>query len=319
MTDLRLSTSETQLTVSHGDVGLVRYVYAPIEPQVESPRPYFHPVHTLDGQLVTLYRPHDHVWHKGVAWSLPNVERLGEPPEHENFWGGVTYLRDLGYQQLPNNGSMRHRSFRRLLASPEVVHLAEELDWVSQRGDHWIDELRSFAISVHDDAWVLAFATRMTNAAGATLRFGSPTTQGRPNAGYGGLFWRGPRSFSGGRVLVPDGEGGDELMGTTAPWIGFTGRHDGGGGASSLVFVGDPDGPADRWFVRSEIYACICPAPFFDVEVELPPGEALEFQYAIVVADGPADPDRAARLANVGATQLSRLDLLDSREAEAAR
>src|SRR5690606_4112217 len=106
MTDLRLSTSETQLTVSHGDVGLVRYVYAPIEPQVESPRPYFHPVHTLDGQLVTLYRPHDHVWHKGIAWSLPNVERLGEPPEHENFWGGVTYLRDLGYQQLPNNGSM---------------------------------------------------------------------------------------------------------------------------------------------------------------------------------------------------------------------
>ena len=37
------------------------------------PRPYFHPVRTLGGDVVSLYRPHDHVWHKGIALSLPNV------------------------------------------------------------------------------------------------------------------------------------------------------------------------------------------------------------------------------------------------------
>ena len=48
------------------------------------PKPYLHPVRTLAGELVTAFRPHDHVWHKGIAWSLPHVG------EH-NFWGGPTF------------------------------------------------------------------------------------------------------------------------------------------------------------------------------------------------------------------------------------
>ncbi len=39
----------------------------------------------LAGDTVPLFRPHDHVWHKGIAWSLPHVG------EH-NFWGGPTYV-----------------------------------------------------------------------------------------------------------------------------------------------------------------------------------------------------------------------------------
>src|ERR1035438_6711143 len=46
------------------DTELLRYVYAPGEEQVESPRPFFHPVRTLRGELASLYRPHDHVWHR---------------------------------------------------------------------------------------------------------------------------------------------------------------------------------------------------------------------------------------------------------------
>ena len=310
MTRLKLSTGDADLVVSHDDVELARYVYVAPEPQLESPRPYFHPLRTLGGHVVTLYRPHDHVWHKGIALSLPNIERLGATVEHENFWGGVTFLRGREYVQLDNNGAMRHRDFRRQDASPDLVHVAHELDWISQRGDRWIDELRSFAVTVHDNAWVLSFATRLTNASGAPLRFGSPTTQGRPNAGYGGLFWRGPRSFSDGTVLAPSGAGGDEMMGSTSPWLGFTGKHDGRGGASTLVYVSDPAGPPDRWFVRSGIFACICPAPFFDTEVDLPPGESLELQHAVVIADGANDSDGAGELAELGTTTLGQLDLL---------
>jgi hypothetical protein len=39
-------------------------------------------------------------------------------------------------------------------------------------------------------------------------------------AGYGGLFWRGPRSFTG-TVVTPGGTGGtggDELMGSRGAW-----------------------------------------------------------------------------------------------------
>ena len=44
---------------------LFRYIYEPDMPQSESPKPFFHPVNTLAGDLITNYRPHDHVWHKG--------------------------------------------------------------------------------------------------------------------------------------------------------------------------------------------------------------------------------------------------------------
>ena len=51
--------------------------------QLESPKPYLQPLHTRAGNVVSLFRPHDHVWHKGIAWSLPQV---GE----ENSWGDPT-------------------------------------------------------------------------------------------------------------------------------------------------------------------------------------------------------------------------------------
>jgi hypothetical protein len=116
--------------------------------------------------------------------------------------------------------------------------------------------------------------------------FGSPTTEGRENAGYGGLFWRGPRSFTGGRVLVPGGEGGDELMGVRAPWLGFRGQHDEHGRFSTLLFVASA---SVRWFVRSTPFAAVCPAPFFSSEVPVAPGETLSYRYTVVIVDGSPD------------------------------
>jgi hypothetical protein len=70
---MSLERGDTAVTVRWADRELFRYVYLPGDPQVESPRPYFHLVRTLRGHLVTIYRPHDHIWHKGIALSLPHV------------------------------------------------------------------------------------------------------------------------------------------------------------------------------------------------------------------------------------------------------
>jgi hypothetical protein len=134
---------------------------------------------------------------------------------------------------------------------------------------------------------------------GAGVAFGSPTTEGRPNAGYGGLFWRGPRSFTGGTVVTPGGPGGDELMGSRGPWLGFAGRHDGHGGGSTLVFR---DAPANfshpsQWFVRSTPFAAVCPAPFFGATRTLAADDSLTLRYDIVVAAGELGPAECAALA----------------------
>lgn len=292
------------LRVRHGapaGTELLRYVYAPWDPQLESPRPYFHPIRTLSGHLVSLYRPHDHVWHKGIAWSLPNVGS-------ENFWGGVTFRRDEGYVQLPNNGATVHRGFDSLDAGNERIAVRERLDWVTQAGEHWFSEQRWFTVSLVDDAWLLSYRTTFTNVSGKPVTFGSPTTEGRPNAGYGGLFWRGPRSFTGGTVYTPDQTGGDDLMGVRAPWLALAGRHDDHGGASTLVFVDSVrNSAADdhvQWFVRSTPFAAVCPAPFFDVEVAVPDGDGLSFEYAVIVADHDRGPGGSARLAAAGQNTL---------------
>jgi methane monooxygenase PmoA-like len=312
---------EQSLQIWYGDQRLARYVYRPTDAQLESPRPYWHPLYTLGGDLVSLYRPHDHVWHKGIAWSLPNVGT-------ENFWGGPTYVRGRGYVQLDNDGATVHQEFTRLTADAEHVGVEERLAWVTQAGDTWFDELRRFTVTVDAGAWTLGFATRFTNVSGAEVVIGSPTTQGRDNAGYGGLFWRGPRSFTGGTVYAPGalsgaeaqargvgGSGGDglgvvtgadELMGIRARWLGFTGRHDETRRSSTLVFVDAPDNPGHptQWFVRSEMFACVCPAPFFSTERPVAHGETVSLRYAVVIADGDPGLDGAAKLAKAGQAAL---------------
>ena len=296
---MSLRHDDTAVSALWDDLELFRYVYLPDEPRLESPRPYFHPVRTLAGDLVTVYRPHDHVWHKGIALSLPH---LGT----ENFWGGPTF-RAGRYVQLPNDGSMRHDGFDVADEKDGVVRLTERLSWVTESGQTPVAEHRRIAATAWaaDSAWLLAFETTLANVSGAAIVIGSPTTEGRPNAGYGGLFWRGPRSFTGGTVLTQGGAGGDEQMGGRGPWLGFAGRHDGHGGASTLVFCDSPGNFSypSQWFVRSTPFACVCPAPFFDTEFTFAAGASLTLRYDIAVADGALDPGQCARLAGRAAAE----------------
>ncbi|TCM51666.1 PmoA family protein [Kribbella sp. VKM Ac-2568] len=278
--------------VTAGDSELFTYVYRPTDPQLESPRPYLHPIRTLGGDLVSVFRPHDHVWHKGMTWSLPHFG-------HENFWGGPTFSLEHGYQQLDNNGSMDHDRVEALDVSEDLVRFSHHLSWHTQAGAHVVDELRTLEVRLADDGWVLVYETAMKNASDATIQIGSPTTAGRPNAGYGGLFWRGPRSFTGGTVLAPHGLGGDELRGQRAAWMGFSGKHDSTDRASTLIIVDAAENAnhPPEWFVRSEDFAAVCPAPFFSEELPFAPASTLRFRYAVLVADEASDNDRATHLA----------------------
>ena len=276
MPELSLVDSAAAVEVRCDGQPLCRYVHRPDVPQLESPKPYLHPVHTLAGDLVTAYRPHDHVWHKGIQLALPHVGP-------ENFWGGVTWVRDRGYVQLPNNGSMRHAGFDALEAQGDTARIAERLEWVIESGEHWIDERRTLAARILDGAWLLSFSSELTNRSGRDLPFGSPTTNGRPNAGYGGLLWRGPRSFTGGDVLGPGGaRGEDALMGARGPWVAFVGTQDETLRRNTLAFF-DAAGPP--WFVRSTPYVVAGPAPFFHEEHTVADGEALALRCDIAIAD----------------------------------
>ena len=156
-------------------VTLFRYIYQPDMPQAESPKPFFHPINTLAGDLITNYRPHDHVWHKGIQMTIAHLDG-------QNFWGGGSYRHGQGYVDLPNNGSQRHDSWESIEVEDEHFAATEKLSWITQAGEHWIDETRGIAVEALDAKagyWALDFTTSLRNVKGAALHIGSPTTEGQ--------------------------------------------------------------------------------------------------------------------------------------------
>lgn len=271
------------LTATWDGVDLMTYVYDGRMPASEAPKPYVHPLRTRSGALVSAYRPHDHRWHKGLQMTVSNLSG-------ENFWGGPTYVHGQGYVPLDNVGSMRHVSFERLAVDPAAVDVQERLAWWTAAGERWVDErrrLRLHGLEAEDGSWVLDVDVELTNVRGQELAVGSPTTQGRPLAGYTGLFWRGPRAWTGGEVLASDGRSGEGLMGEASPWLSFSGDHDDvdGGGTVVVVARRSPDAAPTRWFVRSEPFPALNPSPAFDEEVVVAPGGSLALSHRVVVAD----------------------------------
>lgn len=297
------------VTMTASGTQLFTYTYNPDTIDLESPKPYLHPIRTLGGDPVSLFRPHDHVWHKGIAWALPHVG------EH-NFWGGPTYVQtpeDVpgkgNYVQLENNGRATSGPLTELTADKESARISHDLHWTTQQGTLMIQEQRTITARIvgEGSAWVLTFDTAMTNASSAPIWFGSPTTKGRENAGYGGLFWRGPRSFTGGVIHAPGASGGEELRGTREEWMGFSGQHDETERWSTLVMVDARDNPLHppQWFTRNEQFACLCPSPFFSEEFELPAEETLHLRYAVAIADGMETREEVTRLASWGREALA--------------
>lgn len=286
----RTELTETALIISHGDVELLRYTYQPEIPAFECPAPYFHPLRTLAGEVVTGNRPHDHPWHKGLAMTASHLSG-------QNFWGGVSWVAGQGYQVLPNVGVLRHRGFAELADDGAFV---EHVDWVTAGGERWIDETRTVAVRDVDPAggsWTLEFGTDLHNVRGAPLEFGSPTVFGREMAGYCGFFWRGPREFTGGDVLASDDGHGPAMMGRPATWLAFAGRHDETLGSSTLLFVDHPGNPGHPaiWFVRTEPIPVVNPSLAFFEPAELADGDTLRLRYRVVIADGAWDAERIGR------------------------
>ncbi|MFD7709108.1 PmoA family protein [Streptomyces sp. NPDC059786] len=304
--------NDLRITHAHGDhvtitdpttgVDLFSYVYRP-EAAWEAPKPYLHPVRTLANAIVTDYRPNDHRWHKGLQMTASHLSG-------QNLWGGNTYIHGKGYLELPERvGSMAHVAFDEITTEGTGTRavLAERLTWHPYTGELWAEEERR--IEVHDvdpeaGSWALTWTSAVTNRRDEPLRFGSPTTAGRELAGYTGLFWRGPRAFREGRVLGPDPDAeGPGLMGQQAPWLAYSGEHDGADGHATLVFEHAPENdhtgsrgnhPA-HWFVRNEPFAAVAPSLAFFDELELLPGDTLTRRYRVVVADGAWEREEIAK------------------------
>ncbi|MDX3068218.1 PmoA family protein [Streptomyces scabiei] len=270
-----------------------RYLTRPELPERHSPRPYLHPVTTLSGTAVTELSPADHLHHLGVGVAVPDVEG-------HNFWGGRTYVRDQGPTELANHGSQRHTSFQ--LRDPDGF--VEELRWVASSRELLRERRTVAATELTASAWALDFTFSLTNITDAPVSIGSPATNGRPGAAYGGFFWRARKEAAAPRVFTADAEGEQAVHGRRADWVALCGRGSPrssgaeSGGNWTLVFTGATGTTRrDPWFVRAEEYPGVGSSLAHSERLPIGPGETAVRRIVTVVADGTLDRDEAAALA----------------------
>ena len=142
-----------------------------------------------------------------------------------------------------------------------------------------------------EGGWRLDWRSVLTARYGS-IRIDSPATTGRPDAGYGGIFWRLPSAETT-TVLSSAGEGTDAAFGSLSPWLSFVQHR--AGITTTLLLVQLSD--VRPWFLRSTEYVGAGPALAWDSPLTLQPNQDLALSLTALLLDRPVDLAEAAELA----------------------
>jgi LacI family transcriptional regulator len=247
-------------------------------------------VRSAAGVALTETSPVDHRHHYGVSMAVPVVNGT-------SYWGGRTYVRDEGPTLLPNHGRQVGGAYR---LSDDGGTLAQDVVWYDEHGGVLLREDRTLAAGTIAGGWSLRW-TSLLHATERDLSIESPGTNGRANAGYGGLFWRLPSADS--TLILGQGLVGEaSVHGSESPWLAFVQRRE--GAATTLLMVQDPAAPRP-WFARVAEYVGAGPALAWDTPLLVPHGERLTVAMGAVVVDRALGDDEADALAAALAPQLA--------------
>jgi LacI family transcriptional regulator len=261
-------------------------------PQVHSPRPYLHPIHSLSGRAVTELSPVDHRHHYGLSLTIADVDGT-------SYWGGRTFLPGQGPTLLRNHG-------RQISTGVEVdesgARLCESITWADQHDRQQLLEHRELTglIIPEAEAWALGWHSRLTAPAGATIS--SPALRGRPGAGYGGIFFRLVFADST-EVLTADADSESGAHGSRSPWLAFCGRH--GTQWTSVVLVQDTESEPIPWFVRVADYVGAGPALAWDAPCVIGAGADLDIGLVSLIVDRRLSTQDAVDLAELARARVA--------------
>jgi LacI family transcriptional regulator len=295
----RLEQSSTILEGPH--MALARYELGDRMPQVHAPRPHLHPVRTLKGIALTETSPRDHRHHYGLSIAVADVNGT-------SHWGGRTFIRDEGPTLLQNHGRQVSGGMRVAGGDATGTNLDEggswlvgDVNWYDHQGTAQLreDRMMGGVLLPEADAWAL-FWHSLLHADHGTLKFDSPATNGRPGAGYGGLFWRLPMAEET-IVLTDSGTGEDNAHGSSSPWLAFAQRR---ADVWTTLVLAQATGAARPWFIRATEYVGAGPALAWDQPLTVSAGETLELDLTAVLVDRQLDQQDAADLADLAASRM---------------
>jgi hypothetical protein len=284
MSEFTLDQTDDVVVISLDGVAVAEYSATSDVAPVDTPKPYFHPLRTPAGVVVTGFAPEDHTWHHGLSFAFP---RVGD----HNLWGGGTYLSpEEGYHVREDQGSLRHTGWNEVSVGDQQVSIAHDVEWLGHAGEHLIDESRVWRLKAADDALIIDLVTVLHNTTDTPLPLATPAQRGRPDGGYGGLWLRLGEDFAAEALLADDAtvtESGAESR--TLVVHGRTGS--GEAVTLGLSFAPGVSPGAQKWLYRFEPFSAIGWAVAYDEGLEIPVGGKLSFAHRLALLDGHVDAE----------------------------
>lgn len=245
----------------------------------ELPKPCFYPLHTASGRQIAAFEPEDHLWHRGLWFTIKFINQ-------SNFWE----------ERPPFGIQQTHRPPECKSAGRNAVEIAHKLRWTSEASGDVIDEDRTISLGVHEDGTrQIDWRSSLNPLRDLVLDRTPFTTWG----GYGGMTFRAGVNLSEGGYLLPDGQTAGSIIGVRHPWALMRGAVD--GGKFSLGIIDHPGNPRSPqpWYAKSgQKYDFMNAAFLFHEPLSVFRGKRLDFHYRIVYRDGWWEAGEFAKLAD---------------------
>jgi len=233
---------------------------------------YIHPLHGIDGEVLTDDFPEDHHHHRGLFWAWPHVASGGRQFDSWMLKGMENRWESWGARQ----------------ANAAAAVLEVRNAWFAGTERIMTEFLRLTVHPVADDSRAIDLEFTWTPVA-AAIRLA-----GAEGKSYGGLTLRyapGTNTV----ITTPEGVSRDDLYITRLPWADLSRRWDSGArqgqvsGAALFIDPAHPDFPP-TWLTRHYGVLCI---GWPGVEGgTFAPGQTLRCRYRVWVHRGPASLER---------------------------
>jgi len=270
--ELNWQSTDTSLALRNGEKTVWQLVFDP-----KQPKTYFHPLATVDGEVLTALRPADHPWHRGLWWSWKFINGL-------NYWEEDKKTgKSQGVNELTGTKVKTNRDFSARIElqfsyhPPDMPPLLTEtrtlkISKPDKNGNYRIDWTSVFTVG---DKPVKLDRTPPSHKGGVAW------------GGYAGLSLRFPKGLKGWKFLTSENaNSAKEGCGKNADWADFSGPT-----AGITVF----DHPSNLrhpspWYLNEEL-PYFSPAVLYNEPLELAPKQELKLRYRVLVHSGTASKE----------------------------
>jgi len=268
--------TDTSLALNNGNKTVWRLVY-----DAKQPKTYFHPLATVDGEVLTAFEPADHPWHRGLWWSWKFINGLNYWEENRKTHAsdGVNELTRATVKPGKDFSAQAELSFSyhppgQPAVMTEVRHLS--IGRPNAAGQYVIDWTSEFTVG---DAPVNLGRTPLANEQG-----------GKDYGGYAGFSARFVSQPNGWSIRTSEGKTSvADAHGKGARWLDFSSP---GGGIAVFDHHNNLRHPSPWYAHDKSPMSFFSPSFLFNEPLVLDAGKSLKLSYRVIVHSKPVTAEQ---------------------------